>query len=91
MASQLAERPAARQLTAGRGRGPGGKTAARRPGSCPVAGCSAAIDPSRLMCRTHWYLVPRNLRDLVWVTWRSGEGALSSKHFQAIEQAIAAL
>jgi hypothetical protein len=57
---------------------------------CPVPGCREPIDPSRLMCRAHWYRVPRHLRDLVWATWRSGEGALSSEHQQAVRVAIAA-
>lgn len=92
MTSQLAVRRAARELTAGRGRGPGSKlTALPQPACrCPVSGCSEPIDPSRLMCREHWYRVPRQLRDLVWATWRSGEGALSSEHLQAVRLAIAA-
>jgi hypothetical protein len=92
MTSQLAGRGTARELTAGRGRGPGSKLTAlpQRACRCPVSGCSEQIDPSRLMCRDHWYRVPRQLRDLVWATWRSGEGALSSEHLQAVRLAIAA-
>jgi hypothetical protein len=53
-----------------------------------VSGCAEQIDPSRLMCRGHWYRVPRELRDLVWATWRSGEGALSPEHLEAVRLAI---
>ena len=88
MTSQLAERRAARELTAGRGRGPGRRPAALRSGRCPVSGCRERIDPSRLMCRDHWYLVPKDLRDMVWATWRSGEGALNPEHLHAIHLAI---
>lgn len=92
MTSQMAGRGAARELTGGRGRGPGSKrTALPQPARrCAVSGCSEQIDPSRLMCRDHWYRVPRQLRDLVWATWRSGEGALSAEHLQAVRVAIAA-
>jgi hypothetical protein len=92
MTRQLTEQRAARELTNGRGRGPGSALTAlaQRPCRCPVAGCSEPIDPSRLMCRAHWHVVPRQLRDLVWATWRSGEGALSSEHLEAVRLAITA-
>lgn len=25
------------------------------------------------MCRRHWYMVPQNLRDAIWVTYRPGQ------------------
>lgn len=30
---------------------------------CPGPGCKALVTPSRLMCRTHWFQVPKPLRD----------------------------
>ena len=56
---------------------------------CPAAGCGNQIDPTRLMCRAHWYLVPRELRDRVWATWRSGTGAQSPEHRAAVLTALA--
>lgn len=48
MTSQLAEQRTAQQLTAVRGRGPGGRLVALpRAGRCPIAGCGEQIDPSR--------------------------------------------
>jgi hypothetical protein len=55
---------------------------------CPAGGCGELIDPSRLMCRRHWYLVPKQVRDGVWATWRSGEGAFSRDHQDAVRMAI---
>jgi hypothetical protein len=40
------------------------------------------------MCRCHWYLVPKLLRDEVWATWRSGQGAFSPEHQEAVRIAI---
>jgi hypothetical protein len=40
------------------------------------------------MCRCHWYTVPKELRDLVWATWRSGQGAYSPEHQDAVRQAL---
>jgi len=53
-----------------------------------VPGCGEQIDQSRLMCRRHWYAVPRPLRDRVWLTWRSGSGALDADHTDAVRLAI---
>ena len=80
------------QLTAGRGRGPGGQPVglSQRTGRCPISGCYEEIDPSRLMCRTHWYLVPKQSRDRVWATWRSGEGVSSRDHEDAVLMAMSA-
>ncbi len=78
------------ELTAGRGRGPGGRLlASDEPvGHCQVPRCREQIDPSRLMCRRHWYRVPKQQRDQVWATWQSGRGVLSSEHQSAVCLAI---
>ncbi len=60
-------------------------------GSCAVIGCGNEISPSRLMCRGHWHQLPKRLRDRVWATWRSGEGALSAEHCEAVLAAITSL
>lgn len=70
-----------------------GRAAGRGPGShlCPVPGCTHHVSPDRLMCRVHWYQVPRPLRDAVWASWRSGEGAGTEGHTAAIRAAVAAV
>jgi hypothetical protein len=78
----------------GTGRGPRGKRSGLaglgRPSRCPVPGCHTQIDPTRLMCRSHWYLVPKQIRDRVWATWRSGQGAFSTEHLETVRMAITA-
>jgi hypothetical protein len=90
MASQLAERSSLAVLPHGLGRGPGGRpTGLRLPSDrCPVIGCRCQIDLARLMCRDHWYRLPKHLRDRIWATWRSGEGASSPEHQQTVLAAI---
>jgi hypothetical protein len=38
---------------------------------CPVDNCDNPLSHGSLMCRSHWWMVPRPLRDDVWTTWRS--------------------
>ncbi len=90
MTSQLAEHQETAALPRGRGRGPGGRQTGLplTVGHCPVPGCGEQIDPTRLMCRRDWYHLPRQMRDRVWITWRSGHAACSRQHQQAVLGAI---
>lgn len=40
---------------------------------CHAVGCNVEVPPAMLMCRRHWYMVPKPLRDRVWATYRSGQ------------------
>ena len=92
MTGQLAERQTPASLPKGRGKGPGGQPQGwlQPKGRCPVPGCGEPVDEARLMCRRDWNLLPRQLQDQVWATWRSGGGAASREHQQAVLQAVAA-
>jgi hypothetical protein len=82
-------RTAAQPAPAGPGNGPApARVFTRR--RCRVRGCRARIGRDRLMCRPHWYQVPKPLRDQVWAAWRSGAGAATSEYRQAAAQAITA-
>jgi hypothetical protein len=82
---------AVRAVTGGLGRGPRGQLTTLCSGAdeCPIPRCHGQIDPSRLMCRAHWYMVPKDLRDHVWATWRSGARAFSKEHQDAVRVAVA--
>jgi hypothetical protein len=75
------------------GAGNGPARGGSRPGDtsrpCPVAGCAAVISASRLMCRRHWYRLPKPIRDLVWFSWRSGAGLFTPAYQHAASAAIA--
>jgi len=44
-----------------------------------------------LMCRTHWYMVPKPLRNAVWNAWADGFGAGTPEHSEAILAAVDAV
>ena len=58
---------------------------------CPAQGCTRGVSPSMLLCRPHWYMVPKPLRDAVWAAWADGTGAGSPAHRAAISAAIDAV
>ena len=40
---------------------------------CHARGCKAPVPPRMFMCRGHWFMVPKPLRDEVWRTYRPGQ------------------
>lgn len=89
----MAGQQATRAVTGGRGRGPRGQQTALLAGvrRCAIPRCGERIDPTRLMCAHHWYMVPKLMRDHVWATWRSGQAAFSDEHLEAVNAAVMAV
>ncbi len=40
---------------------------------CHAVNCDVQVPPKLLMCRRHWYMVPKPLRDAVWAEYRAGQ------------------
>lgn len=40
---------------------------------CHARFCTVPTKPEMLMCRRHWFMVPKVLRDAVWTTYRPGQ------------------
>lgn len=40
---------------------------------CHAMGCERTVPPRYLMCRRHWFMVPKSLRKLIWQTYRPGQ------------------
>lgn len=51
---------------------------------CPV--CGRTIRYPSFLCRTHWYTVSQETRDLVWALFRRENG--SGRHLAAVTQAV---
>lgn len=39
---------------------------------CAAEGCTTQCKTGMLMCRKHWFMVPKPLRDDVWSGWNNG-------------------
>lgn len=40
---------------------------------CHAIACKRSIPPEMLMCRGHWYKVPKGMQAEVWRTYRDGQ------------------
>lgn len=48
--------------------------AAREDGHhCHADGCNVPVPPKMMMCKRHWFMVPKALRDRVWATYVPGQ------------------
>ena len=56
---------------------------------CPIDGCTRTHPNNRLMCKMHWYMVPKGLRDELWDAYRQ-QGVLSEEYGEARDKCIAA-
>ena len=65
------------------------ETAATRP--CAARGCPEQVPRRRLMCRTHWFQVPADVRASIWLAYRPGQesnGNPSRAYINAVTEAI---
>jgi hypothetical protein len=40
---------------------------------CHWPGCGRQVPPAMWGCRSHWYALPKELRDRIWRTYRPGQ------------------
>jgi hypothetical protein len=41
--------------------------------TCHHPTCDVAVPPKMLACRTHWFSLPKPLRDGIWAAYRPGQ------------------
>jgi hypothetical protein len=56
---------------------------------CPIPDCAGTKGDDQVMCRPHWYAVPKPIRDRVWNAYRRAPG--SAEHLSAIRDAYASV
>jgi hypothetical protein len=40
---------------------------------CHWPGCDKEVPPKMWGCKTHWYMLPKSIRDKIWATYRPGQ------------------
>lgn len=43
------------------------------PHTCHATDCDKRVKPELFMCKYHWFLLPKRLRDKIWSTYRIGQ------------------
>lgn len=41
--------------------------------TCHWPGCGKQVPPAMWGCKTHWFKLPKNLRDKIWMTYVPGQ------------------
>ena len=41
--------------------------------TCHWPDCGVEVPPSMWGCKSHWFSLPKRLRDLIWATYRRGQ------------------
>lgn len=41
--------------------------------TCHATGCTVRSPPTMFMCKRHWFMLPKALRDDIWRTYRPGQ------------------
>lgn len=41
--------------------------------ACHWPGCEHQVPPAMWGCRTHWFMLPKHLRDRIWRSYRPGQ------------------
>lgn len=61
---------------------------------CHAIDCDEEVPPAILMCKRHWYMVPKEIRDLVWKYYVPGQEARkdpTKKYLAIMQRAINAV
>lgn len=58
--------------------------------TCHWPGCTRQVPPAMWGCRQHWFMLPKSMRDAIWLAYRPGQEIdmnPSSAYLEAAKQA----
>lgn len=58
---------------------------------CHASGCKVSTRPEMFMCRKHWYMLPKRMRDRIWAAYRHGQcddWKISHEYAEAAREAV---
>lgn len=58
---------------------------------CHATGCEVEVPPRIFMCRRHWYLVPKPMRDAIWNSYVPGQEVKKNPTRAYLDAASAAI
>ena len=59
---------------------------------CHAFHCNVPVQRKMFMCKTHWYMLPKRMRDAIWSTYTLGQerdpDKIKLEYFDATREAI---
>jgi hypothetical protein len=59
--------------------------------TCHAMDCDVAVPPRMFMCRRHWYMLPKPMRDAIWAAYVPGQERRKDPTDAYLNAAIAAV
>lgn len=59
--------------------------------TCHATGCETPVPPEMFMCRRHWFMLPKQMRNRIWQTYRPGQcddWEISHEYTEAAREAV---
>lgn len=59
--------------------------------TCHARNCTTGVPPKMLMCRPHWFMVPRAMQARIWATYRPGQEVTKDPSPEYLDAAMEAV
>jgi hypothetical protein len=59
--------------------------------TCHARPCNVEIPPKMFMCKRHWFMLPKTMRDAIWANYRPGQEIDKEPSAKYLEVAMAAV
>lgn len=59
--------------------------------TCHAKGCAVHVPPKMFMCRSHWFALPKAMRDKIWALYRPGQEVTKDPSPEYVEHARACI
>lgn len=57
--------------------------------TCHWPGCGTKVPPAMWGCKSHWFRLPKDLRNRIWATYRTGQEISKTPSREYVEAALA--
>lgn len=58
---------------------------------CHATNCNTNVPPEMFMCKRHWFMLPKSMRDAIWRTYCLGQcddWNISNEYANAVREAV---
>lgn len=59
--------------------------------TCHARHCTTGIPPKMFMCKQHWEMLPKDMRDMIWSLYRTGQEKTKDPSMEYLNHAMACI